>query len=94
MPFRSVVAQSVVLRMVGAMTVAGVALASVSLTNESLIRAQSPQSAAPPNVQLPDEAAGVDGITQTLITAFEHVDIVALGEAHGRKLRLNEILGQ
>jgi hypothetical protein len=39
-----------------------------------------------PKVRLPDEAAGIDGIARTLISAFDQVDIVALGEAHGRKL--------
>jgi hypothetical protein len=40
----------------------------------------------PPKVRLPDEAAGLDGIARSLISAFDQVDIVALGEAHGRKL--------
>lgn len=38
----------------------------------------------PPKVRLPDEAAGVNGIARTLISAFDQIDIVALGEAHGR----------
>jgi hypothetical protein len=37
-------------------------------------------------VRLPDEVAGLDGIARILISAFDQVDIVALGEAHGRKL--------
>jgi len=40
----------------------------------------------PPTVRLPDEVAGLDGIARTLISAFDQVDIVALGEWHGRKL--------
>jgi len=84
MSFRSVVAKNVVLRMVGVMTVAGAALVLVSLTNESFIRAQSPRSAAPPNLRLPDETTGVDAIARILISAFDQVDIVALGEWHGR----------
>jgi hypothetical protein len=40
----------------------------------------------PPNVRLPDEAAGLDGIVRALISAFDQADIVALGEAHQRKL--------
>jgi hypothetical protein len=40
----------------------------------------------PPNLRLTDEAAGVDGIVQALISVFDQVDLVALGEAHGRKL--------
>jgi hypothetical protein len=33
-----------------------------------------------------DESAGLDGIIRTLISAFDQVDIIALGEAHGRRL--------
>jgi hypothetical protein len=84
MSFRSVVAKNVVVRMAGVMTVAGAALVLVNLTNESFIRAQSPRSAAPLNLRLPDETTGVDAIARTLISAFDQVDIVALGEAHGR----------
>jgi hypothetical protein len=43
-----------------------------------------PAMAQAPTLHLPDEAAGLDGIVQTLISAFDHVDIVALGEWHGR----------
>jgi hypothetical protein len=39
-----------------------------------------------PTVHLPDEAAGIEGIVGTLISAFDQFDVVALGEAHGRKL--------
>src|SRR5215831_2049402 len=42
--------------------------------------------AARPNLQLPDEAAGIDGIVRALISGFDQVDIVALGEAHDRKV--------
>src|SRR5258708_7024457 len=86
MSFRSVVAKNVVLRMVSVMTVAGAALVTVSLTNEFLIRAQSPRSAAPPKVRLPDESEGMDGIARTLISAFDQADIVALGEYHQRRV--------
>ena len=82
MSFRSIAAKNVVARMAGVMTVAGAALVLVSLTNESFIRAQSPRSAAPPNFRLPDESTGIDGITRTLVSAFDQVDIVALGETH------------
>jgi hypothetical protein len=37
-------------------------------------------------MQLPDESAGINGIAQTLVSAFDQADIVALGEAHQRKL--------
>ena len=89
MSFRSVAAKNPGLRMAGVMIV--VALVFVSLTNESFIRAQSPRSAAPPNLRLPDETAGVDAIARTLISAFDQVDIVALGEWHGR-IRLDSDL--
>jgi uncharacterized iron-regulated protein len=72
--------------MLGVMTLMGAALVSVSLANESLNRAQSPQSAAPTNWRLPDESAGIDGIAQTLVSAFDHFDIVLLGEIHWQKL--------
>ena len=54
--------------------------------------AQSPaaQSAAaqppPPNFHLPPEAAGIDGIVHALLDVFNQADVVALGEAHRRKL--------
>ena len=38
---------------------------------------------AQPKLALPDETAGLDGIVRALIAAFDQVDIVALGEAHG-----------
>jgi hypothetical protein len=89
MSFRSFAAKNVSLRMVGMMTVAG-AILVVGMTNQSFVHAQSPktaaQPAASPTVRLPDESAGIDGIARTLIAAFDHVDIVALGETHGRKL--------
>src|SRR5215471_16952290 len=86
MSFRSVAAKNVVLRMVGVMTIAGAALLTFSVANESFIRAQSPQIAAPPKVRLPDESTGIDGIARTLVSSFDQVDIVALGEAHQRRL--------
>src|SRR5215510_12054928 len=35
---------------------------------------------------LPDETAGLDRIVQTLVSAFDQVDIVALGDNHGNKM--------
>jgi hypothetical protein len=40
----------------------------------------------PPRVLLPDEAAGLDGVVRALISAFDQTDIVALGEAHIRRV--------
>jgi hypothetical protein len=79
-----------ILRMVGVITVAGAAVVTVGAINNSFIHAQSPRTtatpAAPPRVRIPDESAGIQRIAQTLISAFDQVDIVALGEAHGRKV--------
>ena len=36
-------------------------------------------------VRVPDEVAGLDAIVQTLISAFDQADIVALGEDHGEQ---------
>lgn len=82
MSFRSTAARS--LRMAGVTTFG-------ALFTIGLIRAQSPQSAAPTNIRLPDESTGVDGTVRTLISAFDQVDIVALGEWHGR-IRLDSDL--
>jgi uncharacterized iron-regulated protein len=70
MSFCSVAAVNVVLLMAGM----------------SLVHAQSPQSAAPSKLRLPEESAGIDGIAQTLVSAFDHVDILLLGEVHWQKL--------
>src|SRR5215469_5675189 len=87
MSFRSSAAKKAVLRIVGVViTVARAAVVMVGLTNESLIQAQLPKTAARPSFRLPDEGAGIDGIVQTLISVFDQADIVALGEAHGRKM--------
>ena len=83
-------ARNVILRMMGVMAVAGAVMVAVGVIKASSVRAQSPGTvatpAAPSRVRLPDEASGIDGIAQALITAFDQVDIVALGDAHGRKV--------
>src|ERR1019366_1469906 len=38
-----------------------------------------------PNVRLPDESSGINGIVRTLISAFDQADILALGEDHESK---------
>jgi hypothetical protein len=91
MSVRSVAAQNVIVRMAGVMTIAGAALIVAGSANVSAIRAQSPRSAPPPKVRLPDEAAGLDAIARTLIAAFDQADIVALGDWHGR-IRLDSDL--
>jgi uncharacterized iron-regulated protein len=37
-------------------------------------------------VVLPEETAGLDRIVQTLVAAFDHVDVVALGDNHWNKM--------
>jgi hypothetical protein len=66
--------------------VAAAALVSVSVTSGPIIRAQSFQRAAPSKVHLPDEAVGIEGIVGALVSVFDQFDVVALGEAHGRKI--------
>jgi hypothetical protein len=36
-------------------------------------------TAQPPNLRLPDESTGIDGIARTLISVFDQADIIALG---------------
>jgi len=64
-----------VLRMAGVMAVAAAGL-----------EAQSPRIVAQHDWRLPSETAGVEGIARALISAFDQADIVALGEAHDRKV--------
>ena len=84
MSFRSVTAKNLALRMIGLITFAAAALITTGVTN--VIRAQATQIAAPPKVSLPDESTGIDGIARALVAAFDQADVVALGEAHQRKL--------
>jgi len=85
MSFRSVAVKSVV-QIVALTAAPGASMAALGLTAEPLLRAQSAQIAARQDWGLPEEAAGVDGIARALISAFDQADIVALGEAHDRKV--------
>ncbi len=62
------------------------AFATACVVSVSVVRAQAPTVAPRPNVHLPQEAAGIDAIVRTLIGAYDQVDIVALGEAHERRI--------
>lgn len=84
MSFRLVTAKNGVLRMAGMMAIGGAALVLASLTNNALVFAQPTRVAGPAASGLPDEAAGLEKIVETLIAAFDQADIVALGEWHGR----------
>jgi protein-S-isoprenylcysteine O-methyltransferase Ste14 len=44
-----------------------------------------------PKVRLPEESTGIDGVARTLISASDQVDILALGEAHGKRLDKLEV---
>jgi hypothetical protein len=52
----------------------------------SVLCAQTPPVAPRLQAALPDEAAGIDAIVLALIGAYDRVDIVALGEAHERRI--------
>src|SRR5215470_10020846 len=67
-------------------TIALGTFAAGSMLTGSPLPAQAPQVTTRSSVRLPDEAAGSDAIVRALIAAFDHFDIVALGEAHQRKL--------
>jgi len=67
--------------MTGVLTVAGAALILVGFTPG--LTAQVTHS-APPNAHLSDESAGVNAIARALVTAYDHADVVALGEWHGQ----------
>ena len=41
---------------------------------------------AQPEVRLPNESSGIDGIARTLVSAFDQVDVIALGETHRWRL--------
>ena len=84
MSFRSVAAKNLALRLIGVITFAATPLITTGLPN--VIRAPASQIPAPPKVSLPDESTGIDGIARALVAAFDQADVVALGEAHQRKL--------
>jgi hypothetical protein len=83
MSFKSDAAKSAALRIVGVMTVAA---ALVTVLSEPIVRAQSAQREAPPNVRVPDEAAGIDGVVGALISVYDQFDVVALREMHERRM--------
>ena len=44
------------------------------------------QASARPDVRLPAEMSGWDNVIAGLISVFDHADVLALGEAHGRTI--------
>jgi hypothetical protein len=85
MSFRLFAATNLVLRTPGTMIIT-CAFITASLVDGPLIRAQKPDISASQNVRVPEESTGIDAIAQSLISVFGQADIVALGEAHGRRL--------
>ena len=65
--------------------VVGLFLGSLLPAN-SAPQTQEPFSDVRPSVQLPAESAGWDGVIEGLLTAFDHADVVTLGEAHSRRV--------
>jgi hypothetical protein len=63
-----------------------VLVATAANPSAAPLNSQSSQVAVHPDVRSPDEAAGIDAIARVLIAVFDHVDIVALGEAHFRRV--------
>ena len=67
-------------------TVAASFLPILNLRGAGFAAQHPPNQPAATNFRLPDESTGIDGIARTLISVFDQADIVALGEAHQRKL--------
>jgi hypothetical protein len=67
------------------MTVVGAVLGLGGPANSPFVDAQSSRSGPPASFRLPDESPGLDGIVRTLIAAFDHADVLALGEDHGQR---------
>ena len=63
--------------------VAGAALVAAGLLRVSAVQTQAFQN-APTTVRLPGDAVGLDAIVRALIAAYDHADVVALGEWHGQ----------
>jgi hypothetical protein len=65
-------------------TVAILTLTSAALVGVSPSAGQATPAASAPGGYLAAESPGIDAIVRELITAYNHVDVVALGEWHGR----------
>ena len=84
--------EAILIRLLSLARISQVNATALSLTaaafilSSSLVCAQSPNTGARPNFNLPAETAGIDAIAKTLIATFDQVDMLALGEAHERKI--------
>lgn len=47
------------------------------------VHAQPSSGWIAPKVAIPAESVGIEGVVRTLVSAFDHADVLALGEAHG-----------
>src|SRR5262245_46149959 len=60
-------------------------LVSAAALSQTPQRSANPQLPIPGPRSVPAEAAGIDGIVEALIAAYDQFDVVALGEMHGRR---------
>jgi hypothetical protein len=67
-------------------SIAFVAFAAACIASVVALRAQASSAGTRATVRLPEESAGIEAIARTLAGAFEHVDVIALGEAHDRQV--------
>jgi hypothetical protein len=71
------------MRLTGVVSVAGAVLVAAGVATVSAVHARESQSAAT-TVYVPSEAVGLNAIARALIAAYDHADVLALGEWHGR----------
>ncbi len=60
--------------------------AILALVGTLLLRAPAVLAQVRPDVHLPAEAVGMDAIVDALLAAYDHVPLIALGEAHERRV--------
>ncbi len=66
--------------------VCGIMVGSIAMASAPFLPAQLSHPSGRPAVRLPAEAAGIDAIVRALMGSLDRVDILALGEAHDRKV--------
>ena len=64
----------------------GIVVGSIAMASAPFLPAQLSHPSGRPAVRLPAEAAGIDAIVRALMGSLDRVDILALGEAHDRKV--------
>lgn len=66
--------------------IALLAIAVLSIAPATTLHAQATDAKGRRTVRLPEESAGIDAIATALVSVFDHVDLVMLGEAHDRRI--------